>query len=76
MKTVIPDRDLRSDLNEKALARQISIRVFKNIVKKNFPDSDLAKLLANEPDLLGLEEFLVKAPIWVSLSEIEKRRRT
>ncbi|MGC8605882.1 MAG: hypothetical protein ACP5VS_19625 [Desulfomonilaceae bacterium] len=68
-------KQLNTVVRAKSKMIKLSIKGMKARIKKEFPDSDLAKLMDSEPDFLSPEEFFAKATIWVSLSEIEGRRR-
>ncbi|MDA8054905.1 MAG: hypothetical protein M0Z77_04555 [Thermoplasmatales archaeon] len=68
-------KQLKTFAGDKREMTKLSIKGMKARIKKEFPDSDLAKLMDSEPDWLSPAEFLAKAPIWVSLAEIEGRRQ-
>ena len=52
----------------------ISIKRIKHQFISKFPNTELSRLILNEPDEMNIEAFISKVGTWLTLLDIEKQQ--
>lgn len=52
----------------------ISIKRIKHQFISNFPNTELSRLIPNEPDEMSIEAFISKVGTWLALLDLEKQQ--